>query len=116
MSKKTSIKKLFYRQDCWGWAWECAGKRHKYCWQNDNDLGLLGDIDECVQEETIVRKIKVMSKPNRYIYILRNKYDVNEDWCGPAVTEPQLVAAIKDCHCVTLTQHELMLSRRVFYI
>lgn len=112
MAKKISINKLFNRADCYGWAWECKGKRHHYCWQNDNDLGLLGDIDECNYPETIVRKIKIA--PKKYIYILRNNYGMDEKSGGRAITEPQLIAAIKDCHCMKLTKHEQILASRVF--
>lgn len=112
MAKKISINKLFNRADCYGWAWECKGKRHHYCWQNDNDLGLLGGIDECNYPETIVRKIKIA--PKKYIYILRNNYGMDEESGGRAITEPQLIATIKYCHCMKLTKHEQILASRVF--
>ena len=109
--EKVSLLELFHRKDCYGWAWKCKGRRHHYCWQNDNDLGLSAEIDECTVPETVLRKVKLA--PGKYIYILRNNWGIfGED----AVTEPQMVAAIKNCHLCQfkLTAHEKMLSKRVF--
>lgn len=117
MLKKTTLNKLFNKRDCWGWAYECKGKRHKYIWQNDNDLGLCQDIDEAIYPETILHKVKIQK--GAYVYILRNNWGLTEHNEGEAITLPQLKAALKDCHkgCLDaepMTKHDEMLSRRVF--
>lgn len=118
MKKKYSLNQLFNMKSCAGWAWECKGRRHHYIWQNDNDLGLLCDIEECIYPETVQRRIKVA--PRKYVYILRNKWGIGEDSPEAACTEPQLIASIRACHergwkdIQPLTKHDQILSKRVF--
>lgn len=118
MKKKYTLKQLFEMRSCAGWAWECKGKRHYYCWQNDNDLGLLCDIKECIYPETVVKRVKVIK--GKYIYILRNNWGIDAECGGDPVTMPQLKAAIKECHKGSwdkeyqMTKHDKMLAGRVW--
>lgn len=93
--KKTTLKKLFKKKDCWGWAWPCKGKPGYYVFHNDNDLGLLSDIDDCDGTEIILRKIEIYKK--NYVYILRNSWGIDEE-CDSCGTEKYMLAELYWCH------------------
>lgn len=108
--KKIYLETLFKKKDCYGWAYHTKG-RH-YWWQNDNDLGLLGQDWEALKEmgvkETLLRKVKVSD--GKYLYILRNTCGVPDD--KSCVTLPTLKALLKECHCEQLNTHDKMLVER----
>ena len=110
MGKNTNLLKLFHKKDCLGWAYHVDGRR--YCWQNANDLGLIGDIEECGKEchETVLRKIKL--DKGGYLYILRNNWGLSKDDSIDTATLPTVKAIIKDCWNIQLTKHERMLVKR----
>ena len=108
--KKVYLETLFNKKDCYGWAWHTKG-RHYY-WQNDNDLGLLGQDWEMLREykikETILRKEKVTN--GKYLYILRNNCKLTDDKSCTTITT--IKALLKECHAQRLNQKEQKLVNR----
>lgn len=112
MPKKMWLRKIWNRKDCYGWVWHLKGRRYSY--QNDNDLGLLGEdwegIEEYGKPETVLRKIKVSK--GKYIYVLRNNYGYSEEDLRTSATLTTIKALLKECHVDKLTPHEKMLCER----
>ena len=105
--KKIKLRKLFSgTPDCWGWAWKCSDKSHRYMWQNDNDLGLLGqDLDFDIW---VTKKIKIAK--GGYLYLVTSR--IAQDSDGTDKTIPQIKAILKDCHNIELTKREKILLDR----
>ena len=106
---KTTLKELFVnRKNCWGWAWACSNKKGKYLFQNDNDLGLMGeDLDFPVY---ITKKEKIAR--NGYLYFVTAR--VSQDGDGTEATIPQIKAMLKECHshlCKLTSKDKLLIKR-----
>ena len=105
--QKTTLRKIWGRKDCFGWAWHCSDKNHRYMWQNDNDLGLFGEDLEF--EVYVTKKVEVVK--GHYLYLLSQRYSIESD--GNDNTIPQIKAYLKKQHCLPLTKKEEMLIKRV---
>ena len=112
MLKKMWLRQIWNRKDCYGWVRHLKGRRYAY--QNDNDLGLLGEdwegIEEYGKPETVLRKIKVSK--GKYIYVLRNDCGYSNEVLRTSATLTTIKALLKECHADQLTPHEKMLCER----
>lgn len=110
--QKTTLKKLFNRKDCLGWAYHTKGRHYVY--QNSNDLGIVGDIDDVGDQckETILRKVKLGKK--QYLYILRNNWGYEKD--ESTATLPAVISIIKECWNIPITKHERKIASKYCYM
>ena len=93
MRQKTTLRKLWDKDDCWGWAYSCCDKRGKYVYQPDNDLGLFGyDLSDI--KVYVTKKVKIVK--DKYLYLISFGYGVESD--GNEATLPQVIAMVKEAH------------------
>lgn len=102
-----TLKDLFYDKECAGWAIPVGDK---YAWQNTNDLGLLDSIDDCDEEINVLEKIDLDKK--HYIAILENRDNISAEQLGlgPTSTKEEMVACIKDCYGLEMSEEEQKLA------
>ena len=103
-----NIKDLFVnRKYCAGWITIDRSHKGRVVYQNDNDLGLLGeDMDEW-KPVNCIGKIRIA--PKYWVYVLDENcsFDLDE-----TVTKAQALALLKECHQLPLTQAEQRMLKR----